>query len=304
MPTPAAAARRRRGSATRAPRTRRRLIADPAWRALCGRFRLDRAQECLLALLAATHAQPQLGRVLGYLEDDGHAHPPSPAAAARLFGLSPAGHPGPGSALVRWSLAAPLEPDAWQPGAEWALDPDIAAYLWGAVGLVAVLAGPRAQSRAGASRQPCLFPELLGELEADGARADAPVARGGRFELELVGRPGSGRRTVLLQLCAALGRDAVVIDRPELGVRALRTARLLDAVPVWSSTGGDPDPLPDGRPGALTLFACEAPAPERPLDGALRISFTIPELSRRAEARAVARAWPARRRPHPCSGGR
>jgi hypothetical protein len=47
-------------------------------------------------------------------------------------------------------------------------------------------------------------------------------------EVELVGPPGSGRRTMLGQLAVALGRrPALVADGS--GVRGLRTVRLLDA---------------------------------------------------------------------------
>ena len=83
---------------------------------------------------------------------------------------------------------------------------------------------------------------------------------------------------MLAQLCAELGRPGLIIEQPELGVRALRTARILGAVPIWIDPP-DPAPAPDERPGALTLVARERPG-ERRTAGAIRLSYRLPELPR------------------------
>jgi hypothetical protein len=86
---------------------------------------------------------------------------------------------------------------------------------------------------------------------------------------------------LLLQLATRLGRQALVIADPGLGVRALRTARLLDAVPIWRVAPGAADPVADARPGALTFVAREAAASTPPAAG-IRLSWAIPELTRAA----------------------
>ena len=123
------------------------------------------------------------------------------------------------------------------------------------------------------------------------AKARRPV------ELELTGRPGCGRRTLLAQLCHRLGRDALVITNGDAGVRALRTARLLGATPIWIG-----EATPDPRPGSLTLSVRERDhaAGASPPGHAVRLSFAVPELT---HARRVA-LWrrltkTAAKPPHP-----
>jgi hypothetical protein len=245
--------------------------ADPVWRKLVDAFDLTRSERQLLGLLAATHVDPRLEKVLGYLDDDPNPHAPTTAAAARLWAWPLGTSAGPGSALHRWRIASPAQAEPWQPTTPWLLDPDVAAYLCGrpewAVFWPGVEHVPQ-RTRAPA----CLYPDLLDELSATAgalttARAPRPV------ELELTGRPGSGRRTLLVQLCHRLGSDALVITNPDAGVRALRTARLLDATPIWVG-----EPALDPRPGALTLTARETPQSHAG-NGAIRLSFTIPELT-------------------------
>jgi hypothetical protein len=245
--------------------------ADPAWTRLADGLGLTRHERQLLALLAAAHVDQRVGRVLGYLEDDPQPHAVTPAAAARLWGWPLGTMPGPGSELYRWRIATPLVAEPWQPGTPWALDPDISAFLcerpewtsfWpGVVHIRATTAGPA-----------CLHGQLLDELTTAAttlsAKAERPV------ELELIGRPGSGRRTLLTQLCRRLGRDALVVTSADAGIRALRTARLLGAIPLWV----DGPVIPDSRPGALTLSAHEQPA-QSAGGGAIRLTFRIPELT-------------------------
>jgi hypothetical protein len=137
------------------------------------------------------------------------------------------------------------------------------------------------------SRTACLQPALLDEITAAAAPIDAAP-----LEIELVGRAGSGRQSLLRQLAARLGRDALVIADPALGVRALRTARLLDAVPIWRIAPGAAEPVADARPGALTLVAREAAATTPPAAG-IRLSWSMPELTRADRLRLWTASTPA-----------
>jgi ATPase family associated with various cellular activities (AAA) len=253
---------------------------DERWRRVAGCFALDRPEQELLALLAAAHADPRIGRVLGYLDDDVHPAPVTVAAAARFFGWAPGTRPGPAGPLVGWSLAQPDETFAhpWQPGTPWATDPDVVALLLGSPGWSAFWPGlehVREPARA------CLHGALADEIAATARTLPGAV------EVELMGRPGSGRRTLLAAVCARLDRDALLITHPRLGVRALRTARLLDAVPVWIADGLETPAVFDDRPGALTLVASTEPAVP---PSHVRLSYTVPDPPR-AVRRALWEQW-------------
>jgi ATPase family associated with various cellular activities (AAA) len=244
--------------------------ADSTWRRLTEAFGLDREERQLLALLAATHVEERIGRVLGYLDDDPQPHSVTAASAARLWGWPLGTMPGPGSALHRWQIASPLVAEPWQPGTPWVLDPDISAYLCERPEWASFWPG-LAHIRATTAGPACLHGPLLDELASAATTLSAKAGR--PVELELIGRPGSGRRTLLAQLCRRLGRDALVVTSGDAGVRALRTARLLGAIPVWI----DCTTIADPRPGALTLSAHERTAQSAD-DAAIRLTFEIPEL--------------------------
>ncbi len=271
--------------------------ADPGWRRLTDEFGLTGVERQLLALLAAAHVDHRIRRVLGYLEDDPQPHAPTPAAAARLWGWPLGIAPGPASALCRWRIASPAQPEPWQPTTPWLLDPDIAAYLCDRPDWAAYWPGiEHAAGRTNGRSPDCLYPELLDALAAT-ATALCAAKAGRPVELELTGRPGSGRRTLLTQLCHRLGRDALVITNGDAGVRALRTARLLGATPIWVG-----EATPDPRPGSLTLSVRERDlaASASPPGHAIRLSFAVPELT---HARRVALwrrlAKTAAKPPHP-----
>ena len=119
-------------------------------------------------------------------------------------------------------------------------------------------------------------PALVEEM-AVAARAVA--ADGGTgCEVELVGAPGSGRRTLLAQLAVRLGHRPALLE-PGGGKRALRTARLLGALPVWAA-GSDDMVGVDATPGALTFVARRTPASAHP-NGIVRLSWTLPAPPRR-----------------------
>jgi MoxR-like ATPase len=259
-------------STSAAARTTRDVIAvDPQWCRLVEAFGLKPRDVEWLALLAACELDPRLTRVLGYLDDSANPAPPTPAAAGVLWAW-PVGHQvGPASSLISWRLA---EPDGgqWHRTNVWRVDPEIASFLAGDAGWVGFRSSVGAVDVGGLD---CLCPELCEQMRTVAtAILDARTAG---CEVELVGEPGSGRRTLLAQLAVTLGRTSLLMtgDDP---VRSLRTARLLDAVPIWVDDGELPVGT-DASPGALTLVARCTAASSKP-DDVVRLSWQVPMISR------------------------
>lgn len=255
-----------------AAETAREVIAvDPHWRQLIDAFGLPPRDIEWLALLAACELDPRLTRILGYLDDSASPAPPTPAAAAVLWTWPVGWQPGTASALIRWRLA---EPDSgpWRRTNTWHIDPEIAALLAADADWVNVRASVATVRLDGLE---CLHPELCQHMATTVAAILA--ARTAGCEVELVGESGSGRRTLLAQLAAVLHRTSLLMtgDDP---VRSLRTARLLDAVPIWIDDGNLAVGT-DTAPGALTLVARTTAAPSMPAD-AVRLSWPLPMINR------------------------
>ena len=250
--------------------------ADPAFAPLADGFELSEREREWLALLAMCQAYPRWRKVLGYLNDDVRPAWPSPAAAAALWGWPPGEvqATSAASSLAAWQLAAPIGDGPWLPDTPWAADQDVVGYMCGADRWWECYPGV---TLAGQDGDGCLHQGVLADIVAAvQALTGASPAR--PCEVELTGPRGSGRRTLLGQVCAALGRPALVIDKAELGVRALRTARLLDAIPVWV-LGSPAEPIPlDARPGAVTLVARDEPDLNQPVT-VPRLSWQVPGLS-------------------------
>ena len=191
---------------------------------------------------------------------------------------------------------------AWSPDAPWsATNRDVVAYLcglqqWWSFHHGLTLIPPPADD----ARWPreCLYPDTLREIVATvtalaGARPARPC------EVEVAGPARSGRRTLLCQAAAALGRPALIIDGPALGIRAVRTARLLGAVPVRAHAPPGPRPRnirasrPDPAPGAVNMVA--RAAPDTSAYPAGRVSWRLPDISRPARLRL----WSALAPGHP-----
>jgi ATPase family associated with various cellular activities (AAA) len=242
---------------------REAIAADPHWRRLVVALGLPAGEVEWLAVLAACELDPRLTRVLGYLDDTAIPAPPTPATGGMLWDWPVGYQPGPASSLARWQLAAPVD-DAWHNTSPWAIDADIAAYLAGRADWAEMRRAARLLDVVGLE---CLHPGLLAQM-----RLAVSGIGGVGCEVELVGPPGSGRRTLLGQLAVALGRrPAVVTDGS--GVRGLRTARLLDAAPIWL---GDEELIGvDTSAGGLTLVARTAPARAN-ADDTVRLSWTMP----------------------------
>lgn len=248
------------------------LAAGPRWGALAGSLGLGERDVEWLALLAACELDPPLTRVLGYL-DDAAPTDPTPALAARVWGWPAGAQPGPGGPVTAWRLAAPRVGE-WRSTSPWAVDADVAAYVAGADDWPGFHGLTRPLDVAD---REVLHPDLLAAM----AEAVRSVRSG--VEVELVGPAGSGRRTLLAQLAAALGHPAVLLDDRD-PVRAIRTARLLGALSVWADDADDPAAVGptaalvvDPAPGAVALVARAAPS-ATPSPG-VRLTWTIPVLT-------------------------
>ena len=249
------------------------IAEDPHWRTLVGALGLDAFDIEWLAVVCACELDPRFARVLGYLDDTSAPAAASPAAAALLWGWTLGLQPGPGSPVARWELAEPQGP--WQSTTPWAMDAEIAGFLAGADWI----AVRREVRLADPDEVECLHPALLAEM----ANAVAPLQRG---VVELVGRTGSGRRTLLRQLAAALGRAPIAVA-PGVGVRGLRAARLLDGIAVFAAAPGDSIP---SDPDRLTFVACETTPQTDDTLVRLRWDLPSPTITQRRALWAAASA--------------
>ena len=279
------------------------VARDPRMARLASTLGLSQPETQWVALLAAVQLEPHLCRVLGYLDDDSLPAEPSPAIAAGIWGWPDGWWPGSGSAVTRWALGAPARGSDFDPRTPWLLEPDITAFL--AAQMVVRRGRPGPADPALAPADPagtparCLYPGLLSRTTAAAA-----AAAGGSLLVEIVGPQGSGRRTLLLQLCRELGRDALVVEPGTPSIRSLRTAALTQASAMFELGEGEPEPAVDDRAGALTLAARVSPGIGSPRAAGLpghanrpvRLSFGLPELDRAGRLRL----WRASsRRPAP-----
>jgi hypothetical protein len=232
------------------------LAADARWSRLTAVLGFHARDVEWLAVVCACELDPHLTRVLGYLDDSAAPAAPSPAVAGLLWGWPVGLQPGPSSPVARFELATPQ--GDWQSTTPWTMDAEIAAYLAGVDWL-----DLRRETSFPPGDLECLHPELLAEM----AEAVEPLRAG---VVELVGRPGSGRRTLLAQLAETLGRTSI-LTAAGAGVRGLRAARLLDAVAIVAAPPGEPVAIDRER---LTFVACES-APRRD-DDIVRLQWELP----------------------------
>ena len=269
---------------------------DTRWSALCQAFQLTQPECDLLSLAAAVAADPAFARVCGYLHDDASACYATPMLAGALFGWQePIGIDG---ALTRWQLATP-QPQSGHlsaaVNAPWVADPFIVQWLCGAAGSDPVVSAAleMVPAREVAALE-VLDHETLGAMRDFIAAVRPPV------EIELVGPSGSGKRTLVAQLCAELGTSLLVVDArlltagdPGAGqiqdrvLRAIRQARLQGATPYWNHAGQLDARTRQSLEGScgLAFFAAES-STRLPASGLVaRASFTMQPIGAAQRAR-------------------
>jgi AAA+ superfamily predicted ATPase len=252
---------------------------DPRMEHLVAALGLSRAEAALFTLAAAAAADPAIARVFGYLLDATQPADPTPSLAAALFELGDEPPPGPGSALVRWLLAAPVaaDRDAFACSAGWRADTALLPALAGRPGPDGGASGapvPAADWSGGVTGRvvdpppgPVLRPDALAEITGLVRRLGAG---GLPIEIELAGAPGSGRTTLAAQAAAELGVRLVAVDAAALAARAdaaeaatreVRRARLDGSVLAWERAEALPAGLWRAVPAApLTFLSVPAPA--------------------------------------------
>ena len=226
---------------------------------------------------------------------------PTPALAATLFNLPPFWSPAPGGALVRWHLTRPVDDglDPYTCSTGWEADALLLAPLlhqtdtaltldWSAGSTGSVAAAPDGE---------ILRPELVEEIAAfarslsEGAPAGGSPSRGS-VEIEIVGPPGSGRKSLAAAAAARLAPDRelmtvpseVIAGHPDPASAVVREIRrsLLEGRPLlWERA----DALPPAAWGAvglapLTFLSSTAEVAVPPGSKALRRTFRIPDLTR------------------------
>jgi ATPase family associated with various cellular activities (AAA) len=274
--------------------------SDTPWEHLRVVLSLEPAEQNLLALCLAGAADPAIRRVFGYLMDAAAPASPTPALAATLFDLPPFWSPGPGGALVRWRLARPADDgrDPYTCSTGWEADALLLAPLlrqadssltldWSAGSAGSVTTAP-----AGEVLRPEMVEEIVAFVrslrESIPPRGSAPQ---GGAEIEIVGPPGSGRKSLAAAAAARLapGRDLMTVpseviagypDPASAVVKEIRRSLLegrplmwerADALPpaAWAAVGSAP----------LTFLSSTTEVPVPPGSKAIRRTFRVAGLT-------------------------
>ncbi len=275
---------------------------DPAWRELQQLFMLSAPEQDLLALAIALEVDPSLRRVYGYLHDDALMGYPTLWLASMLFEWQPATRLTSESGLVRWRLAYPAGNDStWSTATPWVADPAISSWILRGDGTDPTLGEAVSWLPASIGTEiPCLYPDLLNTIQSfmtnvgrqvDGDRGQrSPIP----LEIELVGVSGVGKRTLAMQVCAALNLDMMTADASSLLgaevprwqaleriMRVVRLAGLSGAALYWHG-------LEEINPKlwqlsqfhcGLTFLGVTTPL-EPTRNRAIRRSFHLPKLTR------------------------
>src|SRR5215203_1770228 len=268
------------------------VAGDEHWARLRSAFAIPDHELDLLALAAAAEVDPALRRVYGYLHDDAIAAYATPWLAALLFDWPPDVQVGLDDVLASWHIARPLEGagDLGIRNTPWTVDSAIVSYLlgddWAPIlpdSIEGIMVAPEGKTH-------CLYPKQLAAM-TDFVRAMqvAGASQETALEIEIIGPPKAGKRTLAAQLGAALGRSVMAVDVSRLAskaieeavIRVVRAARLSGAVLLWRNA----DRLEPGErcalhgSEALMFFTGQTPLEERH-DDAVRRSFRLPPLRR------------------------
>lgn len=276
---------------------------DGVWARLAREFAVSPGGLDLLSLAVAAEMDPWLRRAFGYLHDDANLGYPTPWLAEVLFQRPSQAECGPDASLVRWRLAHPAEgvQNAWGSAAPWIADSHIVSWITRGPCLDPALSSSvEMVPPAGVAKHPCLYPDQLQSLlefvqalcqhrDQSGDHLGVPV------EIELVGPPGTGKRTLAGQFSAALGASLLVVNAaasfgPEVPfvtaldrvVRAARLARLASAVLYWQDADGlNPRLWEAARSFAgLAVYGVRAPIEQGDGAAVARRSVRIQPLSR------------------------
>jgi AAA+ superfamily predicted ATPase len=283
----------------------RDFAAVTEWNRIVQQFALSAFEADLLSLAIAVSLDPSLRRVYAYIHDDATADQATPWLASILYG-----HPpemlSRQSPLCCWRLAAPVESPSspWSTNTPWMADSHIVLWLSiGPCGDPLLAESARFLSAADNQRLQCLYPAQLEKmtgfvhkmLEASRSKEPLQPAAQAAFEIEIVGPPGSGRRTLAAQFAAAFGADLLAIDADRLLgadlsavnsedriLRARRMAGLLRAIVCWIGAERLPASIASRLSGdsGVTLFASESIFTRQSQPASARQVIELPLLRR------------------------
>jgi hypothetical protein len=271
----------------------RGLEHDEIWNRLCACFGLSAPERDLLALSAAVELDPGLRRVFAYLHDDVGAIQATPWLAAKLFGWTTQEAIDPQGGLVTWKLVRPNETsrNPWSALTGWQVDPVVPMLLRHGVWRDPMLAGVLQHEPT----EPVASVSSLHELTLEEAHDFVEAIRLGSeaaIEIELVGSPGIGKRTLARRLAAKFGCGLVSLDASVLLdanldiardrlLRAWRLVRATGAIAYWQVADEVPDAVWNVRVPRPTLtIVGRTHAASRPDgDGVVRHSIQLSSLT-------------------------
>jgi SpoVK/Ycf46/Vps4 family AAA+-type ATPase len=267
---------------------------DVRWSFLRRDFGLSQPESDLLALVAAAELYPALRRVYAYLADDPTAVWPTALLASQLFQWPQGTIVGPESALAAWRIVRVPEGAGWSLTSPCQADPHIVRWL-------AAIREKEPPSRQGVTwmrrdqlPEDCLYPDVAAAMRKFIDEMRSRPGTHSDVRIELVGLPGSGKRTLSAQVCAALGADLMAADavgligpdvNPALAVtrviELVREARLNRAILYWDSADMvDPVIWKATRGRCELMLAGRISARAQPAqEGEVRRSFRLPALT-------------------------
>ncbi len=283
----------------------RDFAALTEWNRIAQQFALSAFEADLLSLAVAVSLDPSLRRVYAYLHDDTTADQATPWLASILYG-----HPpqmlSRQSSLYHWRLAWPVEGSGspWSANAPWTADAHIVLWLSNGPCIDPALAeSARFYPIAESQRLHCLYPAQLERMTSfvrgmwESSRKQEPLQAVAQaaLEIEIVGPPGSGRRTLAAQFAAAFGADLLTMDADHLLgadlsaaqsedhiLRARRMAGLLRVILCWTGAERVPAAVADRLCGdsGVTVFASESIFTRHLRPASARQAIELPLLRR------------------------
>lgn len=258
---------------------------------------MDLFQACLAQAL-----DPSLGRVYAYLQDHAGRGYVSDDLAARLFGHGRAGLWHGSLPLARWELVQEREVGPGEP-AVLTCDPTVRDWLQGRAFLDPALVGL-------AEVRPPMEPLANWPVNESAEFVERLIGTepGVRVRVQIVGPPGSGRRTLAATIAERLGLAVLAVDTdrlaaeewPRVYLRAQRHAYLDGLAPAWSGEQALQQPWPQ-RVAAypIQFLIRESIDTPKPQPGLIEHRIELKDLSlderRRLWCRYIPSAvtWPA-----------
>jgi AAA+ superfamily predicted ATPase len=272
---------------------------DPRWEHLVDTLGLPPEEEALLALALAAAIDASLGRAFGYLLDSTGPSRANPALVAALFnGMASIG-PAPGSPALAWRLLVPAGSEPTTAAtAGFDADGSLVPALLDPPGLTSPSARCHGEADwsagSGAVRLDPPPGVSLHAGEVAGIAAFVRAVRAPTVEIELVGPPGSGRRSLAALVAASLGVGLLGIDArrlsgddaaAELAVEVRRARLEGAALAVLEPESLGPQiwhlqPYASLRNCPLVFSCVERRSATPPAPGVIRRSAVLPPLSR------------------------